>query len=317
MVRIEEAETDRLGDVVAIWNTCYPDMLSDLEQVLHNQQAIEPKMRSRYWLAVHGKSVGMLELSPVPGSYDPKRWMIHLCVLPDFRRQGIGAELYDLAVGQIGPEAPLSIATTLLEDDSESLEFACKRGYQVVKRDFQSVLDLTTIDYRLLEKLAEAQLPPGVQIKTAAEMDSLEFRRSMHALFEEVRKDIPRTLPPTPLSFELFDQQILANPAVLLEGTQVAFAGNEMVGFCWLFRGAAEGRLDQALTAVRKDLRGQGIASAMKGKAMQWAVRAGFTHVRTDNDTRNFSMLAINEKLGYQRLPGTISVMWEPTDQSS
>ena len=62
------------------------------------------------------------------------------------------------------------------------------------------------------------------------------------------------------------------------------------------------------LTAVLPKHRGQGIARALKIAGIVAAKAQGFEAIRTDNDTRNAPMLAINDSLGFRRLPAMVTL---------
>lgn len=91
------------------------------------------------------------------------------------------------------------------------------------------------------------------------------------------------------------------DPDFLPEGSWVALDGDKLVGFCGIYRGVNEGRVDQWLTAVARSHRKQGIALALKAATNLWAKGAGYTTVRTDNNSENHRMLEINDRLGFQR----------------
>jgi mycothiol synthase len=60
---------------------------------------------------------------------------------------------------------------------------------------------------------------------------------------------------------------------------------------------------------VTREARGQGLATAIKVRALRAVLELGFKTVRTDNDTQNTPMLAVNDKLGYQRQPAVLSML--------
>jgi GNAT superfamily N-acetyltransferase len=68
-------------------------------------------------------------------------------------------------------------------------------------------------------------------------------------------------------------------------------------------------RAENALTAVRRDWRGRGVASHLKRRTLQWAAAHGVSEVYTWTQARNTSMLRLNEHLGYA--VGTTSVTLE------
>jgi GNAT superfamily N-acetyltransferase len=309
VVHIIEAGPDRFADVAAVWNTVWPQVPTDVEELLHDEQTLPELEKNCYFLALEDHAaIGLAELSHVHGSYHPLMWSLHVSVIPGYRNRGIGTALSYRARSFIASD-PISITTTVPEDDEYSLQFAQKRGYREAKRDFQSALDLSKLDPKLLD----CPNPDGVEIFSFGKVDSPELRRKLHELFESVRGDIPRAHPPTRLEFEHFDRMLLGSPQFSPDGTRVAMVGEEPVGFTWFYFGATPGRIDQGLTAVLADHRGKGLASALKAQGTKWALDAGYKTIHTDNDTRNAPMLAINERLGYERLPGTITMVWTPS----
>lgn len=65
-------------------------------------------------------------------------------------------------------------------------------------------------------------------------------------------------------------------------------------------------RGENALTAVRRDWRGRGIASHLKRRTLQWAAATGVREIYTWTQAANSSMLRLNQHLGY--LTGKVSI---------
>ena len=59
-----------------------------------------------------------------------------------------------------------------------------------------------------------------------------------------------------------------------------------------------------AFNGVRREYRGRGIALALKLLAIDFCRRSGAARIRTNNDSENAPMLAINRRLGYVPEPG-------------
>ena len=59
-----------------------------------------------------------------------------------------------------------------------------------------------------------------------------------------------------------------------------------------------------AFTGVERDYRGRGLAQALKLLAVRFAQHYGAAYIRTNNDSQNAPMLAVNRKLGYRPEPG-------------
>ncbi len=71
------------------------------------------------------------------------------------------------------------------------------------------------------------------------------------------------------------------------------------------------GRAENALTTVRRDWRGRGVARALKETTIAWASRHGIHEIYTWTQTGNENMRAVNERLGYVTRDISISVRRE------
>jgi RimJ/RimL family protein N-acetyltransferase len=118
-----------------------------------------------------------------------------------------------------------------------------------------------------------------------------------------------------PASFDTFGTEVLADFAVFeplqvsAEQWAVSWAGEPML--LAMHDGAVIGcaglhldsdrpeRAENALTAVRRDWRGRGVAAHLKRLTLRWAADHGVTEVYTWTQARNEPMLRLNEHLGY------------------
>ncbi|MBN9501496.1 MAG: hypothetical protein BGO01_01615 [Armatimonadetes bacterium 55-13] len=285
------------------WNAVWPHIARTPGELAREAKELEPQYQSRFEVAeIEGTFVGFSECVRNIGSYHPQKWTINIIVVPEHRRKGFGAHLYDAALTWLTPQDPIRLTTNIFEDDADANAFCLNRGFTERKRDFESELELDTFDPVILDQVASRPLPQGVTIKPLAEIDSPEIRRAFHEIFEEVRKDTPRAEPPTPLAFELFDQQVLGDPDFLKEGTMLALdASGRLIAFTGVFASPFEGSVEQWLTGCRREHRGQGIPTALKAAGIRWALNIGMKKILTDNDSRNAPMLAINDRFGFKR----------------
>jgi mycothiol synthase len=87
----------------------------------------------------------------------------------------------------------------------------------------------------------------------------------------------------------------------------LAVYDGEVIGCAGLDRDTERpDRGENALTAVRRDWRGRGIASHLKRRTLRWAADHGLTELYTWTQAGNSSMLRLNEHLGY--VTGTTSI---------
>ena len=267
------------------------------EELIH---AIETDVKSAWILAYlddEPTGCGVGRPSSVAGSqYSMAR------VLPEFRRQGVGSAL----LLELSEHARRSGSTSLWgrvrEDDSESMGYAQRRGFEEVGRDLQVVLDLASID-------PSPEPPAGLEIVSIAERPDL-----IQAVFEvetEVAPDMP--IPPgqshKPMTFERWSNFYLEGPGAMPEALVVALVEGEVVGYAGMRRRGSTSRTgENMLTAVRRPWRRRGIATALKLAQIERARLAGIEQLFTTNDETNAGMREVNRRLGYKPLPAEIIV---------
>lgn len=300
---MRQIESDRVEPFCQIWNLIWPHHHVTVGETEREFTSLPPEQQPHIWiLGSDEEPWAYLHLGHDIGSYDPVKWTFSIGVEPRHRLQGHGRKLYDFAMSWLNERHAQSVTGRVQEGDAESLRFCISRGFKEVKRDFESVLDLNAMELSAPRTLKDVEILP------ASSSDSPAFRQAWHSLFEEVRIDTPRTEPPTPLPFDQFEALVLNDPEFLWEGSQVAWSAGSPIGFTGFFRSDEPTQLYQWLTAVKRSWRGKGVASALKEAGISWAKNAGFKTIRTDNDTRNTHMLAINDRLGFRRLPGMITI---------
>lgn len=91
-----------------------------------------------------------------------------------------------------------------------------------------------------------------------------------------------------------------SNPAWIT----IAADGDRFVGTTRMTLNADTGSMYITFTGVDPEYRGRGIALALKLLAVEKARQLGVRYLRTNNDSQNAPMLAVNQKLGYVPQPG-------------
>jgi mycothiol synthase len=215
-------------------------------------------------------------------------------VLPEHRRHGVGtALLYALAahVEVLGfPDLGVGV------DDEGSLAFARRFGFEEVGRQVEQVRTVVA-------KEPWPALPDGIALVSLAERPEL-LGRLYHELALAAFEDMP-----TPRKVEITPEQWESEWVTWPEATFAAFAGDELVGMAGLLRdGDRPERAENALTTVRRDFRGRGIARALKETTIAWASGRGLREIYTWTQTGNENMQAVNERLGYVTRTVSISL---------
>ena len=218
-------------------------------------------------------------------SDDPKRGYVAPRVHPDARRHGVGTALLKRLV-----EFVESIGLTRVTGqvtDQGSKAFAERYGFAESDRQVEQVRHLDG-------EIALDPFPKGVEVVTIAERSEL-----LEAAYPLARDEgYPDLALEGSISVPLEDW--LQDEATFPEGSFVALAEGEIVGYSGLMAHDNEGVAEDGLTVVSREWRRRGLAKALKQRELAWARDAGLREVVTWTQTGNESMRAVNERLGYE-----------------
>jgi GNAT superfamily N-acetyltransferase len=232
-------------------------------------------------------------------------YWLHITVDPALRRRGIGSRLYIALLDHVRGQGATALRGEAREAEPDALPFAEHHGFMIDRHIFESTLDLAAFDgtpFAESIKRAEAQ---GIRFFTMADVgNTLEARRRLYELERTVARDIPGGSESTIRPFETFLQQVCDDPAYLPDGQIVAAVDEAWVGLAAILRIPGANGMYNGITGVLPAYRGRGIALALKLLAIYTARRHGAAYLRTNNDSQNAPMLAVNRKLGYRPEPG-------------
>jgi GNAT superfamily N-acetyltransferase len=162
---------------------------------------------------------------------------------------------------------------------------------------FARAAGLEEVDYQLEQSRAIGIEPPpqplpGIDIVPVT--DAL-LRAAYDAVGRQGYEDMPLVR-----DAEMSLEEWLRVEATRPEGSFVALEGDEIVGYAGMWdhaNGSATG--EHGLTAVRRDRRRRGIATALKRTQLAWAAADGVHELVTWTQRGNEAMQALNRKLGY------------------
>jgi mycothiol synthase len=206
-------------------------------------------------------------------------------VLPGLRRRGVGTALLRALVPHaesLGVDKATSGVT-----DPGSRAFAERFGFREVDSQVEQVRALAE------PPPVVGPLPAGVEVITIAERP--ELLEAAYPLACEGWADLATVAPAT---LDLADW--LRNEATLPEGSFVAVAGAEIVGYSGLCAHDNDGVAEDGLTVVRRDWRRRGLGAALKQRELAWAAANGYREVVTWTQNGNDGMRALNARLGYE-----------------
>jgi mycothiol synthase len=206
-------------------------------------------------------------------------------VRPAHRRHGVGTALLQRLA--LHAEAAGYDEVGSMVDDEGSLEFAHRFGFAETGRQIEQVRVVATDE-------PWPTVPDGIEVATVAERPEL-LRRLYLELAVQAFEDMP-----TPGLVEITPEQWESEWLNWPEATFAALAGDEVVGMAGLLHDVDRpDRAENALTTVRRDWRGRGIARLLKETAIAWAAAHEIREIYTWTQTGNENMQAVNERLGY------------------
>jgi mycothiol synthase len=290
-VRVRPAATDdELEAYVAVWNAAVPE---DIPAVVERQRERRERDSRRLYLLAEqdGRPVGCGFAGPSDAA---DRGFVAPRVLPSARRRGIGTALIGALASHLEGLGFETAGAHVDGNDPGSLAFAQGFGFEEVDRQVEQV--------RTIGAEPEVEPPPGVTFVSIAERP--ELLREAYPLAVEGFADMATSEPVT-ISLEDW----LADEATFPEGSFVALAGGEIVGYSGLCRmGDDAATAEDGLTVVRRDWRRRGLATALKRAELAWASANGIGEIVTWTQRGNEAMRVANERLGYDYRGVTLNV---------
>jgi mycothiol synthase len=278
MIEVRAAESDAdLEAFIRIRRTLLPNESGGTVELLRADLAENPDRRF-YVAELDGKVVGsgLVSLSDLRDRHSVK-----VRVLPQARRRGVGTALLRALVTHATGD---KIGTHLEEE--EARPFAERFGFRETDRQVEQVKHLG-------DEPDPPPLPDGIEVVTVAERPSL--LREAYPLACEGYSDMALERPA-----QISLQTWLREEATMPDGSFVALAGGEIVGWSGLVQHDNDGVAEDGLTVVRRDWRHRGLATTLKRMELAWAAEHGFREVVTWTQQGNEGMRRINELLGYE-----------------
>lgn len=271
-----------------------------VEEIERQEQALQTGwLRGRWVAEVDGQVVGYSVVARTAGH--KAGWFNHrLAVEEEFRRQGIGSALYEAAMGFAITHGGSDLSCPCFERSADGISFLENRGWKVKHRVFESELNPQFFELEPFIPLIEKLRSEGVFFEPfSAEPD--EHR--LYELYADTYKDIPGASIVEQFTFDEFRYSYLNSPTFRADGVFLAKQSGEWIGLSSVGK-PPNGEWTNTMSGVRRAHRSRGLALALKALTTEYCRSIGVTRLMTENDSTNAPMLAVNDKLGYQRKPG-------------
>ncbi len=258
----------------------------------------------------NGEIVGLGDIGHMAWMFNPRRFLGRIYVDKDHQSRGVGQYLYDNMIRFLSDLNASEAWAFGKEDMPISLSFLAKRGFKEKFRTWESWLNPAIVSVSQFSHYSEKASTAGVEISTLAHelRDDSECYAKLYTLNQELMADVPLPEPFTPLPYEQWLAFDMKDPGLIPEAYAIAKHGTQYIGLSTVRHLDKEPRgLYQALTGVRREYRGKGVAFAMKLKVIEYAKKNGYEKIKTENATTNAPMFGINMKLGFKRETGWIA----------
>lgn len=200
-------------------------------------------------------------------------------------------------------EGVINVVSRVREDFRHELDALARIGYQEVRRQNFSELDLVVHRDELLRGLSQERQKmkaQGVTMLTLSKYDDPARMVKLHEMMIAAEQDIPSTVPIPTQPFDEWMRATFDDPGVREDRFWIAREGEAIVGLSYLEFPPVRGVPWTAFTATSKEVRGRGIARALKYESIVQAIELGHKRVRTANDGANAPILHINQEMGYR-----------------
>lgn len=298
-IRVADLGDADLETFASIVNETMPDDPTSVDEMRWSS-ATYPGA-SRFILEADGRPVGAASVGRIyvyPPDFDA--FWATVNVLPEGRRQGFGTALLAAVSERARTAGKVALHVPVSEARPDGVDFFLHRGFQEHERDKSVHLDLAGLAAPAVD------LPAGVSLTTLAERPDLV--EGVHALAIEAFADIPGgDTPMAPGDLAEFRLRDVDRPSIPHDAFMIATddATGRVVGYaCLLLQPPHRRRIAwHDMTAVTRDWRGRGLATALKRATIGWAVADGLDVLEAGNDADNLAMRAVNARLGYVPSP--------------
>ncbi|MFF3289943.1 GNAT family N-acetyltransferase [Streptomyces sp. NPDC003023] len=288
--RPEDAEA-----VTRVRRACLPFEVMTPASLLLGVETANPAKKYRLLVAEKdGELIGTAHAGIAYDSTEPGQSFVTPHVHPDHRGHGAGGLLLRVAEDHLGAEGATNVYAWVL-DDPRNLAFAEKRGYSPTRAAHFQRLDLANGPLPGLP--APSDLPPGVELRTAA-----DFEDDPRPLFDadaEATADEPGDISSSLDDYEDWITHTWNDPLLDRRLTTVVVVDGSVAAYTAALTDGNT-RYATGMTGTMRAHRGRGLAKLAKTDSLHRARAAGYTDAFTSNDADNGPMLAINRWFGYE-----------------
>ncbi|MDX6286049.1 MAG: hypothetical protein QOG53_1534 [Frankiales bacterium] len=221
-------------------------------------------------------------------------------VLAHARRRGVGRQLLEAIVPVVRRSGVPGLMVMVEDDDKASLATAGHWGLVDHGHHFESKLDLRALDDDVIDRAIGVAQSRGYEISPLTDDTPDGWRAAFEFLADRFREAPDSRDGGGELPYEIFRTFTPEPWHVMVARCDGVPAGMTAV----TERPDGERRLNTFFTGVHPDHRGQSLSTALKATHARLMRDAGWFELWTQNMDVNTTILAANERLGFERVGG-------------
>ncbi len=296
-----------------IANNEHPESATTAESFRHQDSSRDPKIKFARFVAWQDKkAIAYGTCVQSESSFHPQKFEFRLRFLTEFDTTTRRKQLWDFLMAEVAIYKPISIMVWCRESSPHVVQFLESLGLREVMRYWESKLDVSAFHFAAFEQVIPEVLARGFIIRSFNELtQDPNHKQKFYELWNEIYLDVPQPDEATQVSFERFCTKTFEDPNFSPESCFIALDHTgRWLGMTQLYR-ANRTKCDTGLTGVRREARRNHLALALKLQAIAFAKNHNITEIVTGNEVNNHSMLAINEMLGFVKLPAVMDYLLE------
>ncbi len=243
--------------------------------------------------------------------HDEKRAYFYVVVSQAHRQQGIGSHLYQEIEEVALASGIRELRATFPDTLPESRLFAEKRGFTLISHSIGMQVDLGQLDLQPYLDLAQQLESQGFEFTSMEVLGNSEEDQQKLYMLNDVTSS--QTMGSEGehswSSFEDFRQSVCQADWYKPAGQMIVIekSTGKWVAMSAITRFEGQDNAYNLFTGVDEAYRGRKLAQAVKAQALLFARDVlGVKVVKTNHNTRNEPMLAIDRKFGYVQIPGEL-----------
>lgn len=289
-----------------------PDFRQDDEAWLRNRQQFdETRYTRRQYFAEHANTGVILGYGSIEQTIFRPKYRLFLMSEPKWLQAGVGDLLLDQLMNDLVEAGAITVWHRNYAHGTEVLDFLVDRGFVETNRVWDLRLDLAAANLSAFANVDDKLAAREISITTFAAEHKQNPDAALHKLHDFlnlVKTDDPERHPFTPIPFESVVHWF-SRKYVLPDACFIAKHGEQYIGFTDLnhIEPIPQGIM-HGFTGVAREYRRQGVATALKVRAIAYARERGFQTIRAFNAPKHQAAMALNEKLSFRRAFSYVTV---------